>query len=170
MAQPFVAEIRMMAFPFAPRGWALANGQLMAIQQNQALFSLLGTTYGGDGRITFGLPDLRGRTPLHVSVTHPLGQSAGEESHTLLTTEIPAHTHGAKASSVVGDSTDPTANVLAAESAPDFAYRDAEPLTATALRGGTVAPTGGGQAHENMQPFLTINFCIALQGLFPSRN
>src|SRR5437763_11802067 len=112
MAEPFLSEIRLMSFVFAPKGWALCNGQLLPINQNQALFSLLGTTYGGDGRITFGLPNLRGRVPLHMGQGRTLGEAAGEEAHTLLTAELPAHTHHLNASSSVGNSIDPTNNVL----------------------------------------------------------
>lgn len=170
MAEPFVAEIRMMGFAFPPRRWALANGQLMPIIQNQALFSLLGTAYGGDGQTNFALPDLRGRTPIHTNGSSPIGAKSGVETVTLQTSEIPAHSHGVVAASVVGDTNVPTGAMLAAESAPDLAYRAAEPATAIPLSSGTLGNSGGGQSHENMQPYLTINFCIALQGLFPSRN
>ena len=170
MSEPFLAEVRMVGFNFAPRGWAFCDGQILPINQNQSLFSLLGTTYGGDGRASFALPDLRGRTPIHVGssnggVSRPLGQKGGEETHTLSANEIPQHSHGVHASSANGDNPIPTANVLASF---NNSYRGATNLTA--LSPGTVANAGGDQGHENMQPFLAVNFCIALQGLFPSRN
>ena len=167
MSEPFLAEIRMVGFNFAPRGWAFCDGQILPINQNQSLYSLLGTTYGGDGRTSFALPDLRGRTPIHTSATHTLGQKGGAETVTLTAAEIGAHTHTAKASSSASDNATPTGKVLG--SVADV-YRNAEPATSTALRSGTITNAGGGQAHDNMQPFQTIAFCIALQGLFPSRN
>ena len=170
MSEPFLAEVRMMGFNFAPRGWAYLDGQILPINQNQSLYSLLGTTYGGDGRTSFALPDLRGRTPVHVGENHGLGQKSGAETITLTASEIAAHSHSAKASVTAGDSNIPTDKVLGAEAAPDFAYRDAEAATTTALRSGTITNAGGGQAHNNMQPYLAVSFCIALQGLFPSRN
>jgi microcystin-dependent protein len=170
VSEPFLAEVRIVGFNFAPRGWAFCDGQILPINQNQSLYSLLGTTYGGDGRTSFALPDLRGRTPMHRSDGHALGQKSGAETVTLTAAEIPAHTHAAKANSAVGTSAFPEGNYLAAESAPDFAYRDPAAASATALRSGTITNAGGGQAHNNMQPYLAVNFCIALQGLFPSRN
>jgi microcystin-dependent protein len=165
MSEPFLAEIRIVGFNFAPRNWALCDGQILPINQNQSLYSLLGTTYGGDGRTSFALPDLRGRVPIHVGGGHGLGQRSGEEAHALATTEMPPHTHEAKASSANADAPVPGGNVLAAAS---NVYGN--PANLTALHGNTVAPNGGGQAHENMQPFLTLSFVIALQGLFPPRN
>ena len=167
MSEPFLAEVRIVGFNFAPRGWAFCDGQILPINQNQSLYSLLGTTYGGDGRTSFALPDLRSRTPIHVSDSHGLGQKGGVETHPLVTAEMAAHTHVAKASSTAGDNPAPTGRVLAA--ATDL-YRDPEAATMTALRSGTVTNTGGGQAHNNMQPYLTVAFVIALRGLFPSRN
>jgi microcystin-dependent protein len=167
VSEPFLAEIRMFGFGFAPRGWAKLDGQILPINQNQPLFALLGTTYGGDGRTTFALPDLRGRTPIHKDDGHPLGQSGGAESVTLTAAETAAHTHAAKASSSGGNSPSPGGHVLAAELDPDKAYGTAAMMTA--LRPGTVSGAGGGQSHNNMQPFETVNACIALQGLFPSR-
>lgn len=168
MAEPFLSEIRLMSFSFAPRGWALCNGQLLPINQNQALFALLGTTYGGDGRVNFALPDLRGRTPMHVGSGHTLGERGGEVSHTLSLPELPTHTHVAQASSATGTSAVPAPTVALAASGNYEAYRAATSLTP--LEAGTVANVGGSQAHQNMQPFLTISFCIALQGIFPSQN
>jgi microcystin-dependent protein len=166
MAEPFLAEIRLMSFSFAPKGWALCNGQLLPINQNQALFSLLGTTYGGDGRVTFALPDLRGRTPIHSGQAHTLGERAGEEAHTLTLAETPAHTHQVGASSIsAAGNDDPTNRVLGSVNNMFHA-----PATLTPMNPGTIANTGGSQAHGNMQPFLALNFCIALQGIFPSQN
>ena len=167
MSEPFLAEIRIVAFNFAPRGWAFCDGQILPINQNQSLYSLLGTTYGGDGRTSFALPDLRSRTPIHRSDGHALGQKSGAETVTLTAAEIAAHTHAAKASSSPGNEDNAKNHILAA-GAP--IYRDPEAATTTALRSGTVTNAGGGQAHNNMQPYTTLAFCIALRGLFPSRN
>lgn len=171
MSEPFLAEVRIVGFNFAPRGWAFCDGQILPINQNQSLYSLLGTTYGGDGRTTFALPDLRGRTPIHVGRSngggdHRLGQKSGEETHTLAANEMPQHTHVLQASSSDGTTILPSGNVLARRLAE--VYRD--PTNLGAMRAGTVVNVGGGQAHENMQPYLALNYCIALQGLFPSRN
>jgi microcystin-dependent protein len=163
MAEPFLSEIRIMSFVFAPKGWALCNGQLLPINQNQALFSLLGTTFGGDGRVNFGLPDLRGRVPIHVGSGHTLGERGGEQAHTLSISEIPTHTHVAKATTANATVAVSTGNVMASTS---NGYAAASNLTA--LVASTVANVGGSQAHLNMQPFLTLSFCIALQGIFPS--
>jgi len=164
MAEPFLAEIRVMSFVFAPKGWALCNGQLLPINQNQALFSLLGTTFGGDGRVNFALPDLRGRTPIHVGSGHTLGERAGEQAHTLSIAEIPTHVHVLQATTLEGDTPIPSGNVLA--DSPSQLYAAASGLTT--LGAGSITNTGGSQAHLNMQPFLTLSFCIALQGIFPS--
>lgn len=166
MAEPFLSEIRIMGFDFAPKGWALCNGQLLPINQNQALFSLLGTTYGGDGRVNFALPDLRARVPLHMGAGFTLGQRGGEPSHTLTQSEMAAHIHFAQGSSTAGNSAPPGGNLLAAT--PALIYNP--PPAATTLQPNTLGNTGGSQAHENMQPYLTLTFCIALQGIFPSRN
>jgi microcystin-dependent protein len=165
MAEPFLSEIRLFSFGFPPKGWALCNGQLLPINQNQALFSLLGTTYGGDGRVNFALPDLRGRVPIHVGSGHTLGERAGEQSHTLAPAESPQHTHAANASSANGSTNFATGNVLAAAG-----NLYAGPSNLTALNAASVTSVGGSQAHLNMQPFLAVNFCIALQGIFPSPN
>lgn len=166
MAEPFLSEVRIMSFEFAPKGWALCNGQLLPINQNQALFSLLGTTFGGDGRVNFALPDLRGRTPIHVGSGHTLGERGGEQAHTLSISELPTHTHVAQASSTAGNVPVPTNNVLA--TSPSNIYSG--PTSLTSLNAGSVLNVGGSQAHLNMQPFLTLNFCVALQGIFPSPN
>src|SRR6266446_283157 len=165
MAEPFLSEIRIMSFGFAPQGWALCNGQLLPINQNQALFSLLGTTYGGDGRVNFGLPNLQGRTPIHTGNGHTLGEVGGEQAHTLNISEIPTHTHVANASTANGDTNFANGNVLAAAG-----NLYAAPSSLTTLNPTSIANVGGSQAHLNMQPFLTLTFCIALQGIFPSRN
>lgn len=169
MAEPFLSEIRIMSFVFAPKGWALCNGQLLPINQNQALFSLLGTTFGGDGRVNFALPDLRGRTPIHVGSGHTLGERGGEQAHTLSISELPTHTHVLNASSSAGNApvpNGPSGNLLA--STPNQIYGPATSLVA--MNAASVTNTGGSQAHLNMQPFLTLSFCIALQGIFPSPN
>ena len=170
MSEPFLAEIRIVGFNFAPRGWAFCDGQILPINQNQSLYSLLGTTYGGDGRTSFALPDLRSRTPIHRSDGHSLGQKSGAETVTLTAAEIAAHTHSAKASSSAATNNTPQNDVLAATTLPDLVYRDPAAASTSALRSGTVTNAGGGQAHDNMQPYLTLAFCIALRGLFPSRN
>ena len=166
MSEPFLAEIKMVGFNFAPRGWALCDGQILPINQNQSLYSLLGTTYGGDGRTSFALPDLRSRTPVHKGDGRQLGQKGGAETVTLTAAEIAAHTHTAKASSSAANNPLPLNNVLASTNA----YRNPEVATQTAMRSGTLTNAGGGGAHDNMQPFTTLAFCIALQGTFPSRN
>jgi microcystin-dependent protein len=163
MAEPFLSEIRIMSFVFAPKGWALCNGQLLPINQNQALFSLLGTTFGGDGRVNFGLPDLRGRTPIHVGSGHTLGERGGEQAHTLSIAEIPQHVHLLNAVDVSGTLGNPKGNLLGQV---NNAYTT--PTSLTSLSPQTVTSIGGSQAHLNMQPFLTLSFCIALQGIFPS--
>lgn len=166
MAEPFLGEVRLMSFQFAPSGWALCNGQLLPINQNQALFSLLGTTYGGDGRVNFALPDLRGRTPIHEGSGHTLGERGGEQAHTLSVSEMPQHGHAARgSSSATGGSAVPTGRVLGGA---NNVYAAAAPTTA--MHPGSVTNTGGSQAHLNMQPFLAVSFCIALQGIFPSPN
>src|SRR5215210_6000617 len=166
MAEPFLSEIRIMSFNFAPKGWAMCNGQLLPINQNQALFALLGTTFGGNGQTNFALPDQRGRTPMHVGPGHNLGERAGEQAHTVSTAELPTHTHTAAASSAsTGGNSVPTGRVLG--SANNMYHA---PNNLTPMNPGTIANTGGSQAHLNMQPFLTLTFCIALQGIFPSRN
>ena len=167
MAEPFLSEIRVFSFNFAPRGWALCNGQLLPINQNQALFSLLGTTYGGDGRVTFGLPDLQGRVPIHVGSGHTLGERAGEQAHTLSMAEMPTHTHAAQASAAAGTQNVPANNMVLSQRAAEI-YR--APSSLAPMVAGTLTNLGGSQTHPNMQPFRTLNFCIALQGIFPSRN
>jgi len=170
MATPFMGEIRIMSFVFAPVGWALCNGQFLPINQNQALFSLLGTTFGGNGQTNFALPDLRGRTPIHVGSGHTLGEKAGEPAHTLSIAELPQHTHAANATSVQADqnSNSPAPARVLAQSNFSFGWGPATNLQA--MDPGELGNVGGSQAHLNMQPFLTLSFCIALQGIFPSPN
>jgi microcystin-dependent protein len=173
MSQPFLGEIKMIAWNYAPRGWAFCNGQFLQINQNQALFSILGTQYGGNGQTTFALPDFRGRAAIHRGAGFFLGQAGGAEFHTLAMSEMPAHTHQAMASSqqanqatVVTPPT-PTPNILAAVQGNQYAPPSNQ---VTTLEPGTVAPVGSSQAHENRQPYLVLNFIVALQGIFPSRN
>lgn len=169
MADPFIGEVRLMAFSFPPKGWAFANGQLLPIAQNQALFSLYGTTYGGDGQSTFALPDLRGRVPLHEGQGCPLGQATGEQSHTLIASETPMHNHLIMASNMEADSATPQPNAQLASYAASPCYIS-PPANLTTMADSMFASVGGSQAHQNMQPYLVLNFCIALQGIFPSRN
>jgi microcystin-dependent protein len=165
MSEPFLSEIKMMSFNFPPKGWAFCNGQLLPINQNQALFSLLGTTYGGDGRVNFGLPNLQGRTPMHMGNGHVLGENGGEQSHVLSISEIPTHTHNLMGTTTAADVPGPGTNLLAAAA---NLYAGASNLTS--MNPASISAAGGNQAHLNMQPFLTISFCIALQGIFPSQN
>jgi len=167
MAEPFLSEIRLMSFNFAPKGWAMCNGQLLPINQNQALFSLLGTTYGGDGRVNFGLPDLRSRVPVHVGRGHTLGERGGEQAHTVSVSELPTHVHLAQASKDVATTGTPTSSLVLAKSTPQSMYASAG--NPVAMAPNSVTNAGGSQAHLNMQPFLTLTFCIALQGIFPSQ-
>lgn len=180
MADQFVAEIRIFPFNFAPTGWAFCNGQLMPISQNTALFSLLGTTYGGDGKSTFALPNMQGNSPMHPGQgpglsLHDLGEIGGTETVTLLQTEIPAHTHGLSAtttaSSFDGDSNNPTGAVWAIPGADTglIAYDKNPGNNKAAMSPQALSITGGSQPHNNRQPYLVLNFCIALQGIFPPR-
>src|SRR5689334_10566877 len=172
MAEPFLSEIRIFSFNFPPKGWAFCNGQLLPINQNQALFSLLGTTYGGDGQTTFGLPDLRGRAPIHAGQGPGLtnrtpGEMGGSETVTLTQAQLPGHTHVPLASPDPGTSTGPTDGVWAASSTGDKQYASASD---TAMNPATISTTGGNQPHENRQPYLAANFIIALEGIYPSRS
>jgi microcystin-dependent protein len=170
MAEPFLGEIRMMSFQFAPKGWAPCNGQMLPINQQQALFSLLGTTYGGNGQTTFALPDLRGRTPVHApgGATN-LGQQGGEVAHTLTIQEIPSHQHMLMVAAGGNQVANPSGQLLATANNLYYSSQSSWP-TLTSMSSTSIAPAGGGQPHENMQPYLTIGFCIALVGIFPSRN
>jgi microcystin-dependent protein len=161
----------MVGFNFSPRGWATCDGQILPINQNQSLYSLLGTIYGGDGRTTFALPDLRGRTPIHFNTAHAQGQNDGEELHALEVNEMPAHTHVLNASDASATQAGPSGNLLARPSlALGTVYSTNEQVQDVSLGAAAIANAGGGEGHSNMQPYLTLNFCIALQGLFPSRN
>lgn len=165
MSEPFLAEVRIVGFNFAPRGWAFCDGQILPINQNQSLYSLLGTTYGGDGRTSFALPDMRGRTPIHVGSGFNQGQKGGEETHTLSINEIPSHKHTLSGSTTNVSTNVPDNNVHGVNATTPYSN------SATGVMGNNqLRAAGGGQAHENMQPYLAVNFCIALQGLFPSRN
>lgn len=164
MAEPFLAEIRIMSFGFPPKGWALCNGQLLPINQNQPLFSLLGTTYGGDGRVNFALPNLQGCVPIHMGNGHTLGERGGEVAHTLSISEMSDHTHPAQASASNAGTPNPGNGVLAAA---NNLYGSAASLTP--LSPSSITNAGGSQAHENRQPYLALTFCIALQGIFPSQ-
>ncbi len=166
MGTPFLGEIRLISFNFPPKGWAFCNGQLLAINQNQALFALLGTTYGGDGRANFALPNFQGRMPIHAGNSHVLGESAGEQTHTLTLAEMPAHTHAPRAQSQSAGQVDPSGAVWASTSVPQYSNQ----APAAALDASAIAATGGGQPHDNMMPYLCLNFIIALQGIFPTRN
>lgn len=169
MGTPYIGEIRMVSFPFAPRGWAQCNGQAMPINQNQPLFSLLGTTFGGDGRTTFLLPDFRGRTPLEPGTqagnVYNWGQRAGEELHTLVQNELPLHSHVPQASGAGATVGTPSGNFWAT-GVDQYA---ASPIN-TPMAPNAIANAGGGQGHENRSPYLVVNFIIALTGIFPSRN
>jgi len=172
----FVAEIRIFPFNFAPRGWAFCNGQLLPISQNTALFSLLGTTYGGDGRSNFALPNLQGLAPMHPGQgpglsLHDLGESGGSTTVTLLQSEMPFHSHSAGCDSGAGSQTSPANGMFAGSSGgrtPPPYYSSASPNAA--MSGSALGPTGGNQPHNNLQPCLSLNFCIALQGIFPPRS
>jgi len=171
MADPFVAEIRIFPFNFAPRGWAWCDGQLLPLSQNTALFSLLGTTYGGNGKSNFALPDLQGRGPMHPGQgpglsLHDLGEAGGSETVTLLESEIPAHAHGLRASNTTGDSPVPTGNTLARLA---NAYQQTSNSNLVSMAPAALPPAGGDQPHNNLMPYLTFYFSIALQGVFPPR-
>jgi microcystin-dependent protein len=173
VADPFVAEIRIFPFNFAPKGWAFCNGQLLPLSQNTALFSLLGTTYGGDGKSNFALPDLQGSAAMHPGQgpglsLHDLGETGGSETVTLLESEIPAHAHQVRAVSQPGDLADPSGRSLARASSGN-PYQTFGNQNVVAMAPEAVAPAGGDQPHNNMQPYLTFNFNIALQGVFPPR-
>jgi microcystin-dependent protein len=173
MADPFLAEIRIYPFAFAPRGWAFCNGQLLPISQNTALFSLCGTTYGGDGRTTFGLPNLQGRAALHEGQgpglsSYDLGEVGGSDTITLLQTEMPAHSHALQAQGGPANVATPT-GAMPARVVGATPYLPPAGAPIVAMAANAIGQAGGGQPHNNLQPYLTMNFCIALQGVFPSR-
>jgi microcystin-dependent protein len=174
MADPFVAEIRIFPFNFAPKGWAWCDGQLLPLSQNTALFSLLGTTYGGNGKSNFALPDLQGRAPMHPGQgpglsLHDLGETGGSETVSLLESEIPSHSHGLRAYNDFADLQQPGAARSLARSQNASAYQSVTNQSLVYMAPEALAPSGGDQPHNNMQPYLTFYFCIALQGVFPPR-
>ena len=173
MSEPFLAQIQIYGFNFAPKGWALCAGQIMPISQNTALFSLLGTTYGGNGLSTFGLPNLQGRVPIHAGqgpglTQRDLGEQAGQEFVTILTSQLPAHNHPATCNDAVGTSYDPAANVWSTDAGQNNEYSSGN--VAGQMSPNAVQPTGNGFPHNNMQPYLVVNYCIALVGIFPARS
>jgi microcystin-dependent protein len=162
---PFLSEVKIISWNYAPKGWAFCNGQLLPINQNQALFSLLGTTYGGNGQTNFALPDLRSKTPIHTGGDFTLGQTGGQEFHTITQSETPAHSHFMSALGDVGNTTAPSGNWLARSATEPYrAFSNPTTLEPT-----TLTNAGGSQPHENRQPYLVLNFVIALQGIFPSQ-
>ena len=175
MGTPFQSELRIMSFNFPPKGWALCNGQLLPINQNQALFSLLGTTYGGDGRVTFGLPNLQGRVPIHMGNGYTLGQIAGEGSHTLNYAEMAQHNHMMAATAATATEQIPNTSSYLAQAQSQGANKPNVNIYGTAAPSGqlaaaTIGQNGGSQPHANQQPFLVLNVCISLQGIFPSQS
>ena len=167
MAEPFLSEIRIFSFDFPPKGWAFCNGQFLPINQNQALFALLGTTYGGNGQTTFALPNLQGRVPIHEGSGHTLGEAAGSTAVTISQQTMPQHLHFLNVTSADGTATDPTGNYYA--KALNNAYASAGG-NLVSMSANSVGHVGGSQPHTNMMPYLALNFCIALQGIFPSQN
>jgi microcystin-dependent protein len=165
---PFLSEIRLFSFNFPPKGWAFCNGQLLPINQNQALFSLLGTTYGGNGQTNFALPNLRGRAQIHVGNGHTLGEAAGQTSHTVTIAELATHLHPVNATTASATTGIPAPGLMLATSNGAFAYQG--PQNLLAMDPSAIANVGGSQPHQNMQPYLGLTFCIALQGVFPSQN
>lgn len=165
MSEPFLSEIKLVSFNFPPKGWALCNGQLLPINQNQALFALLGTTYGGNGQTNFALPNLRGRVPIHMGNGHTLGEAAGSSAVTVNIQQLPTHLHALMATNNNGASANPTNSFLGAVNS-----MYGTPSSLTTLAPATVTSVGGSQAHNNMMPYLVLNFIIALQGIFPSQN
>lgn len=172
MAEPFIGEIRLFAFNYAPQGWATCDGQVLGLAQNQALYSLLGTTYGGNGTTTFNLPDFRGRTLLHANATYLEGKPGGAETVALTaTSQLPAHNHTLTANAAPGGNNVPQGNVLAAvEDLSRLAYATTKVTPTATMAPGMLSPAGGSAGHNNMQPSLTVNYCIALTGLWPTRN
>ena len=166
MAEPFLSEIRIFSFNFAPKGWALCNGQQLPINQNQALFSLLGTTYGGNGQTTFALPNLRGRVPIHMGNGHTLGETAGSTSVTINIQTMPTHMHALQGTSVTGTLNVNQGNMFGVSQTPVYT----QPASLQPINSNSVPPVGGSQPHNNMMPYLVLSFCIALQGIFPSQN
>jgi|SRR5215831_2114593 len=168
MSEPFLSEIKLASFNFAPKGWALCNGQTLPINQNQALFSLLGTTYGGNGQTTFNLPNLRGRVPISMGSGHTLGEAAGSSAVTVNIQQLPTHLHGLMASTNAADTNIPTNGTLLAGSAPNNLY--VGPSGLSPMQAASISPVGGSQPHTNLMPYAVVTFIIALQGIFPSQN
>jgi microcystin-dependent protein len=166
MSEPFLSEIKIMSFNFAPKGWALCNGQTLPINQNQALFALLGTTYGGNGQTTFALPNLRGQVPIHMGNGHTLGEKGGSTAVTINIQQLPTHLHALQGSSDNANTNTGSPNGFVAQATALYH----SPTTLTPLHPTSVSSVGGSQAHTNMMPYLVLNFCIALQGIFPSQN
>ena len=170
MSEPFIGEIKIISWNFPPKGWAFCNGALLPINQNQALFSIFGTTYGGDGRVNFALPNLQGRVPIHMGQGFTLGQRGGETAHTLTMSEMPAHTHPIKSTNAAGDVANPH-NAYPANAAPTQLYSTgSSPTQAVAMNPAMISSIGGSQPHENEQPYTVVNYIVALQGIFPSQN
>ena len=167
MSEPFLGQISIFAFEFPPKGWALCNGQLLSIAQNQALFALLGTTYGGDARTTFALPDLRSRLAMHMSPTHTIGEHGGQEAVTLTVAEMAKHSHAVQCNTSAGTQTSPAGNFWWQDSGFNAVYST---VGGNAMAPGAITPTGGGQPHNNVAPVLAVSYCIALAGIFPSRD
>jgi microcystin-dependent protein len=175
MSSPFVAEIRIFPFNFAPTGWAFCDGQIVPISQNTALFSLLGTTYGGDGKTNFALPNMQGNAPMHFGQgaglsLRDLGESDGSPTVTLLSSEMPSHTHLVGVSSAVADTKVPDSTMILGRSAGGSVYEKPPGTPLSNLNSGSVGSSGGNQPHNNLMPYLVLNFCIALQGVFPPRS
>lgn len=166
MASPYISEIRIVSFNFAPKGWMMCNGQTLPINQYQALFALLGTTYGGNGSTNFNLPNLQARTPIHFAPAYPLGANGGEQNHTLTISEMPQHTHVPVGCSTNATTGDPTAGVWAAAGSNNFSTSAPN----NSMSQAAIGNNGGSQPHNNMPPYLVLNFCIAIVGIFPSRN
>lgn len=166
MAEPYLGEIKVISWNFAPKGWSFCNGQLLPINQNQALFSILGTTYGGDGRTTFALPNLQGRIPIHAGDGIVLGQQGGEQAHTLIISEMPAHVHVPVGNSGAANAATPVNNLWAASTAMPYSSAS----SGAQMNPANILNAGGNQPHENMSPYLVLNFIIALVGIFPSQN
>ncbi|MFL6335781.1 MAG: phage tail protein [Pyrinomonadaceae bacterium] len=167
MSTPFMGEIKIISWNYAPKGWAFCNGQFLPINQNQALFSLLGTMYGGNGQTTFALPDFRGKVPIHIGSGHTQGEAAGQYAHTLTISEMPAHTHFLQATNDVGTDPNPNDTVILSKS---VANTYGPPSSLSGMNPAIIGNVGGSQPHNNTQPYLVLNFIIALQGIFPSQN
>ena len=170
MSEPFLSEIKLMSFNFPPKGWALCNGQFLPINQNQALFSLLGTTYGGNGQTTFALPNLRGRVPIHMGNGHTLGEAAGSTAVTINIQQLPQHSHVLQGTTASNAPTPVPNNTVLLGDSPSQPYAAGNSNGQAALVPSSISNVGGSQPHTNMQPYLVLNFCIALQGIFPSQN